>query len=125
VSARTLLVVDSYPAARQALADLLRESGYAVREAHNGMEGLRIARDAAPDLVLVDLWPFFSASVQLMERLRASRGSEPVPVLVVTSVVDAHHRDRALAAGCSGFLEKPCAPQAVLSEVQRILGAPN
>ena len=77
-------------------------------------------RQVPPTLVVVDLWPFFSASVQMVERL-SNRPDEAVPILVLTSAVTPQHRARALASGCAGFLQKPCPPDRVLSEVRRIL----
>ncbi len=117
----TLLLVDSYVSSRRALSDLLRECGYSVLDAHNAVEGLQLAREERPGLVIVDLWPFVSASLQLIERLRQSNGSEHIPVLVLTSSLSPQHRIRALAAGCAGYLEKPCGPEEVLAEVRRLL----
>ena len=123
MKAETVLLVDSYAGSRRALADLLRECGYSVLEASNGLEGLQVAREARPCLVIVDLWPFFSASVQMVERLRSDDGA-PIQVLVLTSAVSTHHRDRALSAGCAGFLEKPCPADEVLAQVRRSVGPP-
>lgn len=116
-----LLLVDSHDATREALSERLRDSGYEVVGVHNGLEGLRAVRDRAPSLILLDLWPFFSASLQMLERLRAAESTRDIPVLVVTSPVSDAYRARALAAGCAGYLEKPCAPGAVAAAVRRIL----
>lgn len=116
-----LLIIDSYDQSRVALAALLRDSGYAVREARNGLEGLRAAREQVPGLVVVDLWPFFSASLQVIGRLRCWSADAEVPVLVVTSAVAPEYRLRALDAGCAAYLEKPCPADVVLSEVRRLL----
>ncbi len=117
----TLLLVDSYHSSRRALADLLRECGYSVIEVHNALEGLQLARERLPELVLVDPWPFVSASLQMIERLRASTPTEHIPVLVLTSSLSPQYRERARAAGCAGYLEKPCPPEAVLTEVSCLL----
>ncbi len=117
----TLLLVDSYAGSRSALAGLLRECGYTVIEVYNAVEGLKRAHEQQPALVIADLWPFVSASLQLVERLGESGGSGHIPVLVLTSSVSPQYRTRALAAGCAGYLEKPCAPEKVLAEIERIL----
>lgn len=111
--------MDSHDGARSALAALLREVGYPVREARNGLEGLRAAREIPPRMVIADLWPFFSASLQMVERLREQDGR--TPVVVLTSAVSPEYRTRAMAAGCAAYLEKPCEPTRVLAEIQRIL----
>lgn len=119
----TLLLVDAHDAARRLHADLLRASGFQVLEAHNGVEGLIRTREQPVDLVVLDLWPFFSASLQMLEGLRRSQATRDVPVLVVTTPVPPSYRERALAAGCTGFVEKPCHPERVLPLVRQALGA--
>lgn len=119
----TVLLVDSYDTSRRALGAFLAEHGYRVLEARNGVEGLRVVREQVPTLIIVELWPFFSASLQMVERVRRGRGTAHVPVLVVTSAVRPEYRARALAAGCEGYLEKPCEPGRVLASVRRVLAA--
>lgn len=117
-----ILLVDSYESSRCALASLLCDSGFEVVQAANGLEGLHEARQRLPDLVIVDLWPFFSGTLQMVERLRTREPAHRVPVLVVTSSVSSRVRGGALRVGCEGYLEKPCSPGAVLAEVHRLLG---
>lgn len=118
----SILLIDSHSASRTTLAALLRDHGYAVLEAQNGVEGLHHVRHRLPDLIIVDLWPFYSASLQMMERLRKSDIAQ-VPVLVHTSPVSPEYRERALSAGCAGYLEKPTPPDRLLAEMERILRA--
>jgi len=122
VSRPDLLVIDSYDHSRAALAALLRDSGYAVREARNGLEGLHAAREKMPSLVVLDVWPFFSASVQMIEQFRRRSASAQVPVLVVTSAIAPEYRARALDAGCAAYLQKPCPADRVLTEIRCLLG---
>jgi CheY-like chemotaxis protein len=117
-----LLIIDSYRGARAALADLLRDSGYVVREASDDVEGLGTARDAPPSMVIVDPWPFPSTGLQMLERLRRKPETAGIPVLVLTSAGSHHYRGEALAAGCESYLHKPSPPDLILSEVARILG---
>jgi DNA-binding response OmpR family regulator len=116
-----LLLVDADERARRALADLLGEVGYALSEAHDGVEAFRMVRERPPALVIADL--FFCASVQMVERLRGVPETAGVPVLALTTLVSSEHRGRALAAGCAGYLQKPCPAEEVLAEVARIVGA--
>ena len=122
VSQPTLLLVDPDEGSRGALADLLRAVGYSVLEARDGAEGLGMARERLPQLVIADLWPFSGHPVRMVERLRGSAATARVPVLALTTLVAPEYRGRALAAGCAGYLEKPCPADRVLAEVRRILG---
>jgi CheY-like chemotaxis protein len=118
----TLLLVEPYPSARSALADLLRESGYSVFAVPDGVEGVRAARGRRLSLAIVDLSPAASTTLPILERLRGGMPGRDTPVLVLTSSVSAEPRERALAAGCAGLLQKPCSLESVLAEVARILG---
>lgn len=124
VAPLSLLIVDSHDGARRALAALLLESGYVVRQATNGVEGLCAAREALPGLVIVDPWPFFSAGLQMVEQLRREKHTAGIPILVLTSADSRCYRSQALAAGCDSYLHKPMPPDRILSEVARILGQP-
>lgn len=121
----TLLLVDAYDASRHALADLLREYGYAVFEGRNAVEGLHLAREQLPDAIILDLWPFFSASLRMVERLRTSGVTARIPVVVLTSSLTPAYRQRALNSGCAGYLEKPCRSEALHEELRRILDEPE
>lgn len=117
----TVLIVDSCDTYRQALANLLRECGCSVEQAVSGMEGLWVARRRAPDLIIADLWPFFSGVLHMVEELRENEETRQIPVLVITSMVSPEYWSRALAAGCAEYLEKPCPPQRVIAEVARLV----
>jgi CheY-like chemotaxis protein len=119
----SILVVDSHEESRRALTALFEECGYPVVEARDGIEGLHVARTRMPALVVVDLWPFFSASMQMMERLRRDADTRHIGVLILTSAVAAEQR-AAVVPGCAAYLEKPCEPVRILAEVTRLLPRP-
>jgi DNA-binding response OmpR family regulator len=73
-------------------------------------------------VVIVDVWPFYSAALQMMERLRAAETTTRIPVLVLTSAISADHRRRALGAGCAAYLEKPCGPERLWTQLHLALG---
>lgn len=118
----TILLVDSYDGSRLALTELLREDGYEVVEAHNGLEAVLAVRGRQPDLIVIDPWPFVAASMQLVARLRQGDDGERTPVLMLTSSTPAVRRALALMAHCDGQLEKGCEPAGLLAEIGRILG---
>lgn len=119
----TILLVDADDPSRQAVTELLREGGHMVIEAGDGLDGLGAAREQKPDLLIVDLWPFFSGSLQMLEALKTDPRTSDLPVLVLTGDISYEQRTRALAVGCEGFLEKPCPPEQVLAETRRILAS--
>ena len=116
-----LLIVDAHDPSRSALAALLRDRGHRVRESGNALETLPIAREQPPALLIVDLWPFISASLQMIARVRHDAAITGIPVIVLTSALASRYRERAFAAGCAAYLEKPCPAAAILGEIGRLL----
>lgn len=116
-----ILLVDTYASSRRALADLLLDSGYAVSQAESGAEGVRVAAENRPELIIADPFPDFSVSLRMLELLRGDRATRSIPLLVVTSLIPQTRSDRLPRLGFAGYLQKPCAPELVLSEVRRIL----
>ena len=114
-----LLVVDADDGSRTSLAALLRECGYPVLEARNGVEGLQVSRGHAPALVIVDPWPFVSAAAQMVERIQDDRpGTE---VLMLTSEPFRVRRSRSRFEGIARCLDKPCSADELLAEVVRLV----
>jgi DNA-binding response OmpR family regulator len=115
---KTVLLLDADTESRAALAELLRQCGYLVHECGDGVEGLSAARRLHPDLIIAELWPFFSGAMEMISTAREELLD--TPVLVVTSVP--RSKDRTTAGmNVAGYLEKPCAPDALLDEMNRIL----
>lgn len=115
-----ILVVEDDPSIRETIVELLQEDGYAVDSASNGAEALeRLAGDAAPSLILLDLmmpvmdgWTFRSA------QRRDPRLAE-IPVLVISAGHGADTRSVS-ALGVSGFLPKPFDVDTLMENVHRL-----
>lgn len=117
---REVLLVDDNDQERKIFSTYLQFVGGTVLEAENGEEGLRIAREHAPSLILLDLTMPVMDGWETLRRLKADRLTERIPVLALT----AHHLDRKLLieAGFCGYLEKPIVPFRVLKEVEACIG---
>ena len=83
-SGRPVLVVDDDPAIRGLLADLLADAGYAVRQAANGAEALRLAGER-PQAILLDLAMPGLSGVDVLQRLGADPATRDVPVIVASA----------------------------------------
>src|SRR5262245_21736572 len=115
-----VLVVEDSETAREAGALALRQAGYDVTTAGDGGEALALLRAGpAPDLLVLDTQMPLLDGWRLLERLRAE--GPAVPVLVATGA--AMTRAWAASYGCAGSLRKPFAPEALVAEVRRCLGA--
>jgi two-component system, cell cycle response regulator DivK len=119
---KTVLLVEDNPDTREIYRTMLREHGYTVLEADNGEDGIALACERLPDIILmnisipdVDGW----TATTLLKRDPATAS---IPLIVVTAFQEAMNRERATQAGCDGYLDKPVGPNRVLAEVQRCIG---
>jgi two-component system sensor histidine kinase ChiS len=118
-----ILVVEDDPAIREVLVSVLRLSGYRVRTASDGERLLEIARGLKPELVLMDL---MLPGIDRWELTRRIKGDEELgapPVIVLSARVRELDRARALEAGASHFIAKPCRAVELLDAVRTYLPA--
>jgi CheY-like chemotaxis protein len=107
VRPRTVLVVEDTEDNRFMMRRLLEMSGYSVIEARNGQEAVRLAQDAQPALILMDL------SLPVIDGLAATRLIRRVPALKETPIIAVSAHDsadfqaHAIEAGCNGYVTKP------------------
>ncbi|HJR37145.1 MAG TPA: response regulator [Nocardioidaceae bacterium] len=111
-----ILVVEDNAKNMKLVRDVLEYAGYEVIEATTGEEGVARAADSAPDLVLMDLQLPGIDGAEALRRLRTV-DHRPVPVVAVTAFAMKEDRDRALAAGFDGYLEKPISVRALPGQV--------
>jgi signal transduction histidine kinase len=118
VRARVLLVDDD-PEILEATGQVLREWGYAVDEARDGQTALSLARNARPDLMLVDLMMPVMDGWTLIQRLREEKVAPGVPVVVFSADRDAREKARDLDARAA--LRKPFELEELQDVVERLL----
>lgn len=86
---------------------VLEIEGYVVLEAGNGMDGLRVAREEAPELVLIDINLPEVDGYEITTQLRQMEGLNNIPIVALTANVLKGDRERSLEAGCDGYIQKP------------------
>lgn len=86
---------------------VLMAEGYAVLEAENGESGLRVAQEELPDLILMDINMPDIDGYSVTKMLRDIPGLNKTPVIALTANVLKGDRERALDAGCDGYIQKP------------------
>jgi signal transduction histidine kinase len=119
VTRARVLLVDDDPEILEATSQLLREWGYAVDEARDGATALSLARDARPDLMLVDLMMPVMDGWTLIRRMREEELGKGVPVVVFSADSDAREKAKALDADAA--LRKPFELQELQDVVERLL----
>lgn len=117
-----VLVVDDDRDCREMYARFLRMAGFEVAEAHNGNQALSKALEQPPALVVTDLALPGIDGYQLARKLRHEAPTEHLPIIAITGH-DGFREDtaRAVSAGCDAVLIKPCLPDRLLEEIDRLL----
>jgi two-component system, cell cycle response regulator DivK len=123
---RRILVVEDNPLNLKLVRDVLQFAGYDVVEAHSGEEGLRVAQEDPPDLVLMDLQLPGIDGTETLHRLRKGPLARDVPVVAVTAFAMAADRERAALAGFDGYVEKPISVRDLPGQIEAFLdGRPD
>jgi two-component system, cell cycle response regulator DivK len=118
-----VLIVDDYEDAREMYAEYLVFSGFRVAEARNGQEAVEQAFALRPSVILMDLSLPVMDGWEATRRLKEDPRTRSIPVVALTGhALDGHSRE-AEDAGCDAYVTKPCLPDALVREVQRILAA--
>ncbi|MCP4425890.1 MAG: hybrid sensor histidine kinase/response regulator [Chloroflexi bacterium] len=103
---KILYIEDDY-ASRQLVQRVLTARGYSVFLADDGLEGITVARDEQPNLILMDINLPNMDGREITTRLRSLSNFSDVPIVALTANTSPGSRKLALAAGCTGFLTKP------------------
>jgi two-component system cell cycle response regulator DivK len=104
---KTILYIEDNPENRLLVRRVLEVEGYQVIEADSGNTGLQKAETMAPDLVLMDINLPEIDGYELTHRLKQMPHLAGVPVVAMTANVMKGDREKTLAAGCDGYIQKP------------------
>lgn len=119
---QTALVIEDNENNMELITFILEAHGYQTLRAMTGSEGIAVALSAAPDFVLLDIQLPDMDGAEALQAIRATELGRHMPIIAVTSYAMSGDKDRLLAAGCSGYIEKPIDPLLIINQVQGILG---
>lgn len=120
---KTVLIVEDDPASLDIFTTILRHGGYAVLTARTVAEGVQVALEHIPDLVVVDIGLPDGLGFGVLYELTDDPSTEHIPLVVCTVHVFEADQQRARRAGCDVFLRKPVEPRQLLAEIDRLLRA--
>lgn len=122
MAARILYIEDNV-GNRMLVKRILEAEGHSVKEAVDGPSGLKMAAEEQFDLILLDINLPEIDGYDLARRLRSMPNLESVPILAVTANVMQGDRERTLAAGCNGYIQKPIdvdrLPEQIMAALQK------
>ena len=118
-----ILVVDDEPNIVQTLKDRLEMNEYTVVTACNGNEGLRIAEQELPDLILLDVIMPIMDGHEMLEALRGQDWGEDISVIMLTARSQTHDIERARACKIDDYIIKPFDLSELLEKIESIVEA--
>jgi len=118
----SILIVDDSVSVRAAIRIALTGAGYHLAEAADGAAGLARAGAERFDLIITDLNMPVMDGLQMIEELRAVPAHAGVPIVFLTTESDEGMKQRARAAGATGWLTKPFDPEQLVKVARKVLG---
>jgi DNA-binding response OmpR family regulator len=118
---RSVLIVDSDPNARESYARSLDRAGYQVFQASTGVDALSQTSEALPDIVVTGMTLPDMQGVEFLSAVRTTPRTAHIPIILLTGWIDERTQARAMLAGATTVLLKPCMPDALVSEISHVL----
>jgi len=118
---KIVLIVEDDPNSRKLIRDLLQVSGYTTLEATDGEQGVTLAKDKRPDLILMDIQLPVMDGLEATRILKADKKTREIPIVALTAYAMEGDEERILQAGCEGYLPKPIDVQELLKKVPEYL----
>ncbi len=123
MSARILIIEDNLQNLYLARF-LLEQAGHTVLQAETGPLGLEMAARERPDLILLDIQLPGMDGHSVARAIKSDAKIRSIPVVAVTSYAMAGDREKCLAAGAEGYIEKPINPETFVADVEQFLRSP-
>jgi two-component system, cell cycle response regulator DivK len=116
-----ILIVEDNDKNLKLVRDVLQHQGYRTIEAGTGEDGVRLAKERRPDLVLMDILLPGIDGIAALGQLRADPATRAIPVIAVTASVMTHDRKKLLESGFDGYQSKPIKVRELMEAVRATL----
>ncbi len=113
-----ILLIEDNEQNRYLLSFLLQARGHVVSAAVDGPNGIDMAKAAPPDMILLDIQLPCMHGYQVAKAIKSEPSLAAIPVVAVTSYAMPGDREKAMASGCNGYIEKPIDPDTFVDEVE-------
>jgi two-component system, cell cycle response regulator DivK len=116
-----ILVIEDNEQNRYLITFIMEKAGHEVVQARDGREGIDLAGRVAPALILLDIQLPGMDGYAVAGELKRNPALADIPIVAVTSYAMVGDRERVLAAGCVGYIEKPINPDTFVDEIEQFL----
>lgn len=118
---QTILIIDDVPDNLQVLGSILDKEGFDISPALNGKEGLRLAKNIRPNLILLDIMMPGMNGFEVLEELKKDKTTEGIPVIFLTAKVEKEDVVKGLQSGAVDYVTKPFNPEELLMRIRNQL----
>jgi two-component system, cell cycle response regulator DivK len=118
-----ILIIEDNEKNRKLARDVLQVKGYQTIESETAEEGLKLAAEKAPELILMDIQLPGIDGITALKQLRSNSKTKSISVIAITASAMTHNRQTLLAEGFDGYQTKPITLKDFLEEVRRVLDA--
>ena len=118
-----VLIIEDNEKNRKLVRDVLQVKGYRTIESETAEEGLKIAMEKSPALILMDIQLPGMDGITALKQLKAEAKTKSIPVIAVTASAMSYKRQTMLAEGFDGYQTKPISLKDFLGEIERVLAA--
>jgi two-component system, cell cycle response regulator DivK len=118
---KRILIIEDQEDNRRIMHDALAASGYESFEACTGEEGLAMAQREKPDLILMDIQLPGIDGYEVTRRIKCNADLKQIPIIAVTSYALSGDDQKAMAAGCEGYMTKPVSLKLLLAKIREYL----
>ena len=116
-----ILIVEDNEKNRKLIRDLLQAKGYLTVESDAAEEGIKLAEERKPALILMDIQLPGMDGIAAMKQLKAAPGTQTIPVMAITASAMTHNRESMLAQGFDGYQIKPFNLSDFLADIERLI----
>ena len=118
----TALVIEDNPDNMLLICDILESNNYQINQAKTGLMGVELAEITLPDFIILDIQLPDIIGNEVLASIRSNKKTKHIPVIAMTSYAMAGDKEKLLASGCDGYIEKPINPATVMSQILQAIG---
>ncbi len=116
------LVIEDNEDNMKLITFILEKNGYGTIRADNGRKGIELALKEKPDFILLDIQLPDINGLEVLREIRGSEADGNIQIIAITSFAMSGDREKMLAEGCNGYIEKPIDPEIVIRQIKEIIG---
>jgi len=117
-----VLIIEDNENNMELISFILAATGYQTLKAETGRRGYELALSERPDFIILDIQLPDIIGTEVVKMIRASEVGDTIPIIAMTSFAMAGDREKLLAAGCDGYIEKPIDPLLVVEQIKKVVG---